>query len=113
MCLKYARSYPIYGKIYILHRTTSLSILSKTINNPFPLQIPPQSSIDILKDPLQINTFPLLSTQKLYREMKLHNDLKHPNIIELKKCFEDEKKIYIVLEYCENGVRLTRRSENC
>ena len=36
--------------------------------------------------------------------MKLHNRLKHQNIIEFKKCFEDHKKIYIVLEYSENGV---------
>ena len=38
--------------------------------------------------------------------MNLHNDLKHPNIIDLKKCFEDEKNIYILLEYSENGVSI-------
>lgn len=37
--------------------------------------------------------------------MSLHNELKHQNIIEMKKCFEDEKKIYMVLEYSQNGVR--------
>ena len=36
--------------------------------------------------------------------MSLHNELKHPNIIEMIKCFEDEKKIYMVLEYSPNGV---------
>lgn len=36
--------------------------------------------------------------------MSLHNELKHQNIIEMKKCFEDEKKIYMLLEYSPNGV---------
>jgi serine/threonine protein kinase len=40
----------------------------------------------------------------LYREINLHNGLKHKHIVEMKKCFEDDKKIYIVLEYCPNGV---------
>ena len=39
---------------------------------------------------------------KVRREVKIHSSLQHPNIVRLRKCFEDEENVYMVLELCPN-----------
>lgn len=39
----------------------------------------------------------------LIREILIHRALKHPNIVAMYDYFEDDDKIYLVTEYCENG----------
>jgi aurora kinase len=34
-------------------------------------------------------------------EVKIQTFLDHPNIVKLFGIFDDEKKIYLILEYCE------------
>ena len=33
------------------------------------------------------------------REVEIHSSLKHPNIVRMHGWFEDEKKLYLILEY--------------
>ena len=40
--------------------------------------------------------------QKLMTEIKLHRTLKHKNIVEFKRFFEDKYDVYIMLELCEH-----------
>ena len=40
---------------------------------------------------------------QIYLENELLLDLSHPNIIKIYGIFEENDKIYIVLEYCEKG----------
>ena len=48
------------------------------------------------------------------REKKLMDELKHPNIINLMKTFQDEKNLYFVFEVASNGGldKLTRKCQN-
>lgn len=39
----------------------------------------------------------------LKEEIKVHQSLKHPNIIRFEDCFQDGTMVYIQLEYAENG----------
>lgn len=39
----------------------------------------------------------------LQREVGIHKTLNHPNIIQLYEYFEDDKNVYLVMEYAENG----------
>ena len=39
---------------------------------------------------------------KLIKEIKIHRSLKHPNIVNFERYFEDEKNVYILLELCKN-----------
>lgn len=39
----------------------------------------------------------------LQREVAIHKSLDHPNIIKLHDYFEDEKFVYLVMEYAEHG----------
>ena len=39
----------------------------------------------------------------LKEEIKIHQSLKHPNIIRFEDCFQDGTMVYIQLEYAENG----------
>jgi len=41
---------------------------------------------------------------KLNSEILIHQSLNHPNIVQYKKSFEDDKSVYILLELCENQV---------
>jgi len=40
--------------------------------------------------------------QKLKYEIKIHRELKHPNIVRYFINFQDEERIYILMEYCKN-----------
>lgn len=40
--------------------------------------------------------------QQLMQELKIHRGIRHPNICNFESFFEDEEKIYILLEYCPN-----------
>ena len=40
---------------------------------------------------------------QIYSEVEVLHILNHPNIIEIFGVFEEDDKVYIVLEYCENG----------
>ncbi|KAF9948894.1 Cell cycle serine/threonine-protein kinase cdc5/MSD2, partial [Modicella reniformis] len=40
--------------------------------------------------------------QKLFAEIKIHQSLKHENIVRYHNCFEDEDFVYLVLELCES-----------
>ncbi|KAI3645799.1 hypothetical protein MP228_008727 [Amoeboaphelidium protococcarum] len=42
------------------------------------------------------------SKQKLFTEIKIHQNLKHPNIVKFKQVFEDSSNVYMILELCEN-----------
>lgn len=37
-------------------------------------------------------------------EVKMLESLQHPNIIRIFDSFFEKKKIYIVMEYCDNGI---------
>lgn len=39
---------------------------------------------------------------KLFAEIKIHQKMKHPNIVKFYNCFEDHENIYMILELCEN-----------
>ena len=47
----------------------------------------------------------------IYNEINIHSTLDHPNIVTLEKWFEDDTKIYIVLNYCSGGT-LKKSIEN-
>ncbi|KAJ9465810.1 putative serine/threonine-protein kinase CCRP1 [Diplonema papillatum] len=38
--------------------------------------------------------------QKLMSEIKIHSMMSHPNLVEYKHCFEDDRYVYILLELC-------------
>lgn len=42
---------------------------------------------------------------QLFGEIKIHQAMKHPNIIEFEHCFEDDGHVYMKLELCSHGVR--------
>ncbi|KAK3812833.1 MAG: kinase-like domain-containing protein, partial [Benniella sp.] len=39
---------------------------------------------------------------QLFAEIKIHQSLKHENIVRYHNCFEDEDFVYLVLELCES-----------
>ncbi|XP_077477260.1 serine/threonine-protein kinase PLK4 isoform X2 [Stigmatopora argus] len=41
--------------------------------------------------------------QRVTSEVEIHCRLKHPSILELYTCFEDDNYVYMVLEMCHNG----------
>ncbi|KAM0687506.1 hypothetical protein COBT_001251 [Conglomerata obtusa] len=43
------------------------------------------------------------STKQLRRELEIHSNLKHPNILQMYGYFHDKNNIYIILEYACNG----------
>ena len=45
---------------------------------------------------------------RIQREIEILKRLKHPNVIKIHHIFEDEKKIYIIMEFCENGELFNR-----
>ena len=38
--------------------------------------------------------------QKLLSEIKIHSTLHHPNLVSYRRCFEDDRYVYIILELC-------------
>lgn len=44
--------------------------------------------------------------RQLWAEIKLHQMLGHPNIVRFDDCFEDQANVYMILELCDNGVRV-------
>ncbi|TNN10797.1 Serine/threonine-protein kinase PLK4 [Schistosoma japonicum] len=51
-------------------------------------------------------------TNRVRREVEIHSRLKHPSILELYTCFEDENYVYLVLEICHNGELQTYIRQN-
>lgn len=45
------------------------------------------------------------------KELKIQTYLNHPNILKMYGFFEDEEKIYVVLEYCSGGTLYDRICE--
>lgn len=43
------------------------------------------------------------SAENLKNEISIQKGLNHPNIVKLFSCFQDEEKVYLVLEYCKGG----------
>lgn len=41
--------------------------------------------------------------KRVNQEVSIHFRLKHPAVLELYTFFEDEHKVYLVLELCHNG----------
>lgn len=41
--------------------------------------------------------------QKMLSEINLHKSVKHKNICQLERVFEDEENVYMLLELCNNG----------
>ncbi|KAJ3032137.1 UNVERIFIED_CONTAM: Cell cycle serine/threonine-protein kinase cdc5/MSD2 [Siphonaria sp. JEL0065] len=41
--------------------------------------------------------------QKLFAEIKIHQQMSHPAIVAFQHVFEDDDNVYIILELCENG----------
>lgn len=39
-------------------------------------------------------------------EVQMIKKLDHPNVVKFKRCFEDERNVYIVMELCRLGVIL-------
>jgi serine/threonine protein kinase len=44
--------------------------------------------------------------QKLISEIKIHQNMSHPNIVLFKSVFEDDENVYMILEFCEEKVTL-------
>ena len=42
-------------------------------------------------------------TNRVKNEIKVHIQLKHPSVLQLYNCFEDENYVYLVIELCHNG----------
>lgn len=42
-------------------------------------------------------------TSRVRNEIKVHVQLKHPSVLELYNCFEDENYVYLVIELCHIG----------
>lgn len=40
---------------------------------------------------------------RVKQEVSIHSRLKHPSVLELYTCFEDDYQVYLVLELCHNG----------
>lgn len=53
------------------------------------------------------------SVSVLLREIQIHKNLKHENIVQMINCFEDEERVYIVLEHASKGnlFRIIRRAK--
>ncbi|CAH8437990.1 unnamed protein product [Schistosoma turkestanicum] len=49
---------------------------------------------------------------RVRREVEIHSRLKHPSILELYTCFEDENYVYLILEICHNGELQTYIRQN-
>ena len=40
---------------------------------------------------------------RVWQEIDIHRQLSHPGIVQLLDCFEDVRRIYMVLELCSGG----------
>jgi serine/threonine protein kinase len=50
--------------------------------------------------------------QLIYKEIKLHMSLSHPNVIRFEDFFEERNEVYIFLEYAKNGDLFTQINRN-
>lgn len=41
---------------------------------------------------------------KLLSEIKIHQSVKHPNIVQILRVFEDSLHVYMIMELCESKV---------
>ena len=46
---------------------------------------------------------PRKQLSRIYYEIELHRALDHPNIVKMYEWFEDEEKIFIIMELCSGG----------
>lgn len=46
---------------------------------------------------------PEKENEQMKREVNIHKNLAHPNIIQLLDYFEDTQNLYLIMEYAENG----------
>ncbi|KAI9349590.1 kinase-like domain-containing protein [Obelidium mucronatum] len=44
--------------------------------------------------------------QKLFAEIRIHQQMSHPAIVAFQHVFEDDENVYIILELCENGTMI-------
>ncbi|VVC40742.1 Protein kinase domain,Protein kinase-like domain,Protein kinase, ATP binding site,Plk4, first [Cinara cedri] len=49
---------------------------------------------------------------RVRQEVEIHNQLKHPSILELYKVFQDDHYVYLILELCHNGELLQYLKRN-
>ena len=40
--------------------------------------------------------------QKLQSEIRIHRSLHHPNVVRLERHFEDDQRVYLIMELCPN-----------
>ncbi|MBK6834798.1 MAG: protein kinase [Bacteroidetes bacterium] len=51
----------------------------------------------------KLHNFSYYEVDDLYNEIQSVSKFNHPNIINYKHCFEEERKVYLVMEHCEGG----------
>lgn len=75
-----------YGKVIIIKEDSSNKIFAMKIINKEILRAKNSQLLDLI-----------------YNEINIHSSLDHPNIVKLQKWFEDDTRIFMVLEYCNGG----------
>ena len=41
--------------------------------------------------------------KRVANEIEIHSRLRHPSVVSMKSFFEDDKCVYMILEYCRGG----------
>ena len=92
-----------YGKCYLLtseqdNKEYAGKFLSKkTINKE-------NEELNLSESKKNIKEKRILRAKKdLISEIKIHQDLNHPNIVKLYEKFENDEYMYLILEYCSKG----------
>jgi len=67
------------------------SVTHLEANKVFAAKVIPKSSISSIK-----------AKKRALSEIKIHNELDHPNIVKLERVFEDQESMYMVMELCKN-----------
>ena len=82
-----------YGEVRLVRqKTTSKQYAMKIINKK---SVEQEASIEVIM-----------------REISVHKDLDHPNIVQLHDSYQDEQFIYIILEHAESGSLFQKINEN-
>ena len=83
-----------YGEVFLgTHRKTGAQRAVKAVNKA--------ALRRYLKDSNSLNNF-------VWREVEILRHLDHPNIVRLFEAFEDDQRLYIIMEHCEGGDLLER-----